>query len=348
MPTKPILLTLLAASAALFLGSARLRADVIETKDGARLVGKVTKIDAGNVYLTTAYAGDIVVKQQAVSSLVTDTPVAVRLISGTRLDGRVAGSPEGGVQIAGPDGTLTTSVDKIAASWPVGGLDPAVAALQHHWTYEATVDVSGTSGNSSQLGTGASFNAKLSTLQDILQFAAAYNRQTANGLKSADQFKAGVDYASHFTDRSTWFVRDVAGFDRIMDIKFFDTAAAGYGYDFIKNSADTLTGRAGLAYRYDGYNNPRTPAVNSAAADFEIAHDLKLANWELNNALTIVPSFQDSRNVIVTQDSFWQIPLASPVWKLRMGVSNDYNGEPGRGIKRLDTTYYTRLILDWQ
>jgi hypothetical protein len=31
-----------------------------------------------------------------------------------------------------------------------------------------------------------------------------------------------------------------------------------------------------------------------------------------------------------------------------MGVSNDYSSRPGAGIKRLDTTYYTRLLLDWQ
>jgi hypothetical protein len=29
-------------------------------------------------------------------------------------------------------------------------------------------------------------------------------------------------------------------------------------------------------------------------------------------------------------------------------VSNDYNSQPGAGIKRLDTTYFTRLLLDWQ
>lgn len=347
MRLPPTLASLLSLAVVALFGGARLHADVVETKNGARLVGKVTKIDAGSVYLTTEYAGDLVIRQPDVAAITTDGPVAVRLASGTRLDGKVTQAPDGAVQIAGADGTLSTSVDRIAASWPVDGEDPAVAALQRHWTYEATVDINGTSGNSDQLGTGAGFRAKLVSPQDTLQFYSGYNRQVSDGKKSADQFKAGVDYASYFEDRSTWFLRDEAGFDRIMDVRFYDTAAAGYGYAFIKNPVDTLTARVGLAYRYDGYDNPATATVNSAAADFEIAHDLKLANWELNNALTIVPSFQDTRDVIVTQDSFWQVPLASPVWKLRMGVSNDYNSEPGRGIKRLDTSYYTRLILDW-
>jgi hypothetical protein len=29
-------------------------------------------------------------------------------------------------------------------------------------------------------------------------------------------------------------------------------------------------------------------------------------------------------------------------------VNNDYNSEPGVGLKKLDTGYFTRLVLDWQ
>jgi hypothetical protein len=252
------------------------------------------------------------------------------------------------MEVVSPAGVAPAAVDRIVEAWPVSDLDPAIVRLQRHWKFEASLDVNGTSGNRNQLGTALGFRAVGTTPTDVLQYYAAYNRQETEGVKSADQFKAGIDYAEHFTSRWSRFVRDEAGFDHIMDESFYDTAAAGYGYDFIKNQVDTLTGRAGVAYRYDNYRNPLTPTLSSAAADFELAHDLKLHNWELNDLLTVVPAFQDSKDVLVTQDSFFQIPLASPAWKLRMGVSNQYNGEPGPGIRRLDTTYYTRLILDWE
>jgi hypothetical protein len=38
--------------------------------------------------------------------------------------------------------------------------------------------------------------------------------------------------------------------------------------------------------------------------------------------------------------------MKAPGWKLKMGVHNEYNSEPGLGIQKLDTTYFTRLILD--
>ncbi|HTQ30143.1 MAG TPA: DUF481 domain-containing protein, partial [Opitutaceae bacterium] len=184
--------------------------------------------------------------------------------------------------------------------------------------------------------------------QDELQFYTGYNRQVTDHQKSADEFKAGTDYAAHFTDRNSWYVRDEGGFDRVMDIVFYDIAAAGFGYDFIKEPKHTLTGRAGLSYRYDNYKNPKTTDVNSLGGDFELNHEWIFAISRLVNQLTYVPAFENFNNYVITHESFYEIPLANPAWKLRLGFSNDYNSQPGAGVKRLDTTYFTRLLLDWQ
>lgn len=58
-------------------------ADVVETKSGARIVGKVVAIDGGTVSVDTNFAGTIAVKQSEVTAITTDAPVAVRLASGT-------------------------------------------------------------------------------------------------------------------------------------------------------------------------------------------------------------------------------------------------------------------------
>lgn len=109
-----------------------------------------------------------------------------------------------------------------------------------------------------------------------------------------------------------------------------------------------MTARVGIAYRYDSYESPpATPTVSTAAADFELNHDLKTASWELVDKLVVLPAFSNFGDVMVTQDSFFQIPLKNPAWKLRLGLSNTYATKPPVGIKKLDTTYYTRLILDW-
>lgn len=329
------------------LGSAQLTADVVETKSGARITGKVTKIDAGAVVIDTDYAGSISVKQTEVVAINTDTPVAIRLVSGTRVDGTVSGTA-GTVQIANTDGTISTTIDKVAASWSAGGQDPQVTALQRRWLYEASVDINGKAGNKSQLGTAAALRATLAGPGDTLVFYTAYDRQVTDGNKSADQFKAGVDYTSNLSGGNSWYFRDEGGFDRIKDIGFYNVAAAGLGYDFIKKSDQLLTGRVGLSFRNENYKSPLTADVNAAGLDFGLNHSLKRDNWSLVNRLSLVPAFEDFANFRATHESFLELPMANPNWKIRFGVNNDYNSRPGAGVKKLDTGYFSRLVLNWQ
>jgi hypothetical protein len=329
------------------LATVSLRADTVETKNGSRLVGSVTGVEGGNVHLKTDYAGDLVIKQADVVSITTDAPVSVRLKSGTVLQGTV--SNEGGnVKIAGADGQLTTTVDKVAASWPAGKEDPDVAALRRHWSYEAAVDITGKTGNKEQLGTAFSARATLKTPQDTLQFYTGYDRQISDGSKSADQFKAGVDYQNNFSGRKSWYVRDEGGFDRVKDIDLYNVAAFGLGYDLIKEAKHTLTVRGGLSYRYVGYGNPTTEDVSSAGLDFGLSHEWELANSKIVNRIAFVPTFEDLGVFRLTHESYYEVPLTNPAWKLRMGISNDYNSEPGLGVDKLDTSYFTRLVLSWQ
>jgi len=338
LTTRLILTTMALATASVF-------ADSIDVKNGARIVGKITKIDSGSVVVSTDYAGTITVKQSEVTAISTDAPVAIRLASGTRYDGRLSAGSGGAVQIAGVDGTVNTTIDKVVASWAAGAVDPLV---DRHWAYEASVDVSGKTGNREQIGTAAEVRATLKTVQDMLQFYSAYNRQVSDGAKSADQFKAGVDYQNNFAGRYSWYVRDEGGFDRVKDIELYNIAAAGLGFDFLKEPKRTITGRAGLSFRYEGYRDPFTEDVKSAGLDLGLNSDLVFGNSRLVSRIAYVPTFEDFGNYRLTHESYYQIPLAHPAWKLRLGVSNDYNSQPPRGVEKLDTAYFTRLVLSWQ
>ena len=327
---------------------ARLSADVVETTGGARIVGKVTGIDGGSVVVETDYAGTVTIKQAAVSRVTTDGPVAVRLVSGTRLAGRISDAGNGTLRIAGADGVITTTVDKIAATWTAGDKDPQLVALERHWAFEASVDASGRTGVREQLGTAVALRATLKSAQDTLQFYTAYDRQVADGEKSSDQLKVGTDYQNNFSGKYSWYARDEGGFDRVKDIELYNVAAAGVGYDLVKRPKHTLTGRFGFSFRYEGYKNPATQDVKSAGLDLGFNHEFEFAAAKLVNRLTYVPAFANFANFRLTHESFYEIPLANPVWKLRLGLANDYNSEPGAGVEKLDTSYFTRLVLNWK
>ena len=324
------------------------RADVVETKTGARLVGQITKIDGTAITLKTDYAGTLVVKQSEVSGVKTDAPLFVRLAAGTVVQGTLAPVASGKVEISGPGGALTAPVDKITAMWVPGDKDPALVALERKWSYEAAVDVTGKTGNGEQLGTAASLHAKLAGPTDVLQLYSAYNRQTSNGASSADQFKAGIDYSDNFSGRRSWYVRDESGFDRVKDIKLYNVSASGFGYDLIQQPKHILTGRAGLFFRYEDYGNPATEDVKALGLDLGLNHTYTFSSSKLVNQLSFTPSIEDFSNFHLNHESFYEIPLANSYWKLRLGISNDYNSKPGTGVNRLDTTYFTRLVLNWR
>jgi hypothetical protein len=333
----------LAVAAAFF--ATRVSADVVETKNGSRIVGKIVKTEAGVIEVETDDAGVVKIKQSQVVALSTDAPVAVRFESGTRMDGRVSVGASG-LQVAGAEGTVSTTVDKIAATWTAGLPDPLFA---RDWAYQAAIDVNGKSGNKSQLGTSASFRAILAGAKDKLEFYSAYDRQVTDGTKSADQLKAGVDYSNNFRDRSSWYVRDEGGYDRIKDITFYNIAAVGFGYDLIKNPPrQTLTARVGVSFRSENYRNPVTPDVSAAGLDVGLNHTLQLAEALLVNRIAWVPTFDDFGNFRLTHESYYEQPLTNPAWKLRVGLSNDYNSKPAPGLDKLDTSYFTRLVLTWK
>jgi hypothetical protein len=321
-------------------------ADTVETANGARIVGKITKIHGGVITVETDYAGELSVKQVLVTKITTDHAVAVRFADGTGLIGVITAPTADKVHVEGPQKSVDIPVGNIAATWSAGEEDPDVVALRRKWSYEADLDVGGRSGTQKQLATAFGYRAKLVGPLDTFQYYTDYARQETNGEVSADQFKAGADYADLFTATTSWYVRDEAGFDRVNDITLYDVAAGGLGYDFIKQTNESLTGRAGLSYRYDKYTAP-TPSLSSAGADFELDYMLKFGKSQLTDKITFVPAFKDLGNYILTHELAFEVPLDKSLWKLSMGISNNYNSRPVAGVDKLDTLYFTRLVLAW-
>jgi hypothetical protein len=68
----------------------------------------------------------------------------------------------------------------------------------------------------------------------------------------------------------------------------------------------------------------------------------------MNNVLTYTPTFKDFNNYRLHHETSYEMPLAASLWKLKTGISNDYTSIPQPGIDRLDTLYFTSLILNWK
>ena len=340
--------SILAAFVALSLGTSLSFADTVVTKDGSKLVGKITQIDGANVVVKTDSAGEVKIKSDDVVSLATDAPMNVRQNDGTTALGAATMRAPGAIVIVTDRGPFNVNMADISQTWAADAKDPEVAKRERHWSFEAGLNIAGRTGNTEQFGASAYFRATLKSSFDTLLLYTGYDFQVTDKNRSANQGRLGADYQNNFSGRFSWYARDELGFDRIKSINLYNTVAAGFGYDIVKTKVDTLTFRAGLAHRYESYIPADEASLSTFALDFALINELKMKTWSMHNLIRYMPSVDNINKYWLYHESSIEIPLANPHWKFGVGVSNDYHKPLPSGVtENLDTTYFARLILNW-
>jgi putative salt-induced outer membrane protein YdiY len=222
------------------------------------------------------------------------------------------------------------------------------AAEPTNWKYRAFLDISGKSGNSEEFGTEIGFKITKDTDAQTTKIYGSYDRTEKDGTKTSDETKLGAEYTSYFTPKLGWFVKTEFEKDDFENLDLRATPALGLSYRFIREKEHKLTGKIGAGYRYEDFNDG---TKNKAyGGNVSVDHYWKFASWgEMTNEVTYTPSVEDSNDFLIEHDSGIEIPLGlSESWKLRLGVSNTYNNVVPVGVKELDTSYYARLVVDWQ
>ncbi len=331
------------------------RADRIELTDGSVVFGKLVSAEAGKFKVETAFAGTIEIAQDKIKGFATDEAVNVALAAGSTVLGKVAAT-EAGITVVAEGGQQAASVGKVAAVWRAGADSPAVrdakAAAEkakRRWAYEAVAAITGRTGGSEKFAGSLGFKATLESADDKLIFAGAINRAQENGNETANDWKAGVDYSSAIAGSKTvWYARTDLSHDEIKAIDLRSNSAFGLGRKLVKNDKHDTEVRLGLGYVYETYSSG---AANFSSAGLDIALiNASTLGWaKMNNRLTWTPSFKEFANYRLVHETSFDLPVKTgEFWKLRLGVNNDYQSQPAGGVEKLDTTYFTALILNWK
>ena len=336
-----ILLLLFCLPACFQLESAH--ADVIELENGSTLIGTISRIDEKTILIQTDFAGVLSVDITRVLTYTTDDPVYVAFPGHDPVRGKLTYTRKQ-TRIDAADGKVVVSGDAPEHVWPEGAPDPRA----RHWGYEVGLDAGGKTGNAERLSVGSRAQAKLQGPRDRLLLYLRYAYAKDDGIESANQTVGGIDFESYFREKHAWYARVEAENDQIAAVDFRATAAAGYGYYFLKKAHHTLRGRTGLMFRHETLK--QEPSRATFGLDLGVSHLYRFANaWRLTNDVTYTPSLQDYLDYRIYHESAFDVPVvASETWRLRLGVSNDYNSKPAENKVYLDTTYFTRLIFSWQ
>ncbi len=329
-------------------------ADRIELNDGSVVVGRILSAEGGQFKVETKFAGVITVAQDQIRSFSTDEAVHVGLKAGTQVLGTVAPAAAG-IAVTAADGQMSASAANVVAVWRPGEDSPELRAAKaaaekakKSWAYEAALAINGRTGGSEKFAGALGFKATLAGAEDKLVFAGSINRAQENGNETANDWKAGIDYSAFFSGASVWYARTDLTKDRIKAIDLRSNSAFGLGRKLAKTDTRDTEVRFGLGYTYETYTNGAAD-FESAGLDVALLNEQALGWAKMANKLTWTPSFEDFANYRVVHETTFDLPIKTgQFWKLRLGVANEYLSTPPRGVEKLDTTYFSALLLNWK
>lgn len=350
--TKPTRRKLIALLSVALLTTTTAFADRIELTNGSIVHGKLVSAEAGKFKVETDFAGTIDIAQEKIKTFATDEAVNVQLAAGSTVLGRV--QPAGaGIAVVAAGGQMGAGTDKVAAIWRAGAESPEARQLKEQaakserkWAYEASVAINGRTGGSEKFAGAVGLKATLESAQDKLIFVLQAEKAEDNGIETANRQFAGADYSAFFSEKNVWYARTSVEKDSIKALDLRSTTAFGIGRKLIKKELQDLEFRVGLSYLYETYADGTK--FDSPGLDVAFIHAYQLRTARMSNTLTYTPAFEDFGNYRVHHETSFEMPITASLWKLKMGVSNDYTSIPQPGIERLDTLYFTSLILNWK
>lgn len=329
-----------------------LSADRIELTDGSVVHGRLVSIEGGKLKVETAFAGAITIAQNQVQSVATDEPVNISLADGTSALGRVRGTGTT-LRIEATEGALFATPANIATAWRADAESPAARLsremaekARRKWSYEASVSASGRTGVREKFNSAFGFKATLASSRDRLIFSFAADRAYDRGVTTADRDFGGVDYSSFFSPDYGWYVRTSLERDTIRSIELRSNTAFGFSRKLVRKGPLDLQFRLGTSYLYETYATKRD--FSSPGLDLALLSTYSFSRAKLNSTLTYTPAFEKFSNYRLRHEAGLEVPLTAALWKLKVGMTNEYLSQPQGSRDKLDTTYLTSLILSWR
>lgn len=330
-----------------------LMADEVRTSDGSVLQGTVTVLTDETLTIETALFGTLSIPRGNINGLTVNEPTSVRLDDGSIWIGEISSSDATTLQINGTRGKTTVALQEVESLWSQDTEDPRETARQaevdaqkRKWKTSLTLSAKGKSGNTRENNLSGEINAVLSGPDDELKLYGLYSRASTDGIKSSDERIGGVQYSYYVYDPYGMYIRTELEQDEFENIDLRTTVAGGLSYRWADEKTYKLSAKTGLSYRQESYLDG-TADTGVMGLDFGLSHFYRFKNrWEISNEFTFTPAFEDFSNYLASQDSSLALPLgSSDWWKIKLGLRNDYNSQPGNARDKLDSTWYGALSI---
>jgi len=333
-------------------------ADQVTLKNGDRLTGTIVKSDGKSLLLKTDSAGEVTMKWEAVSGIVSSQPLSVQLRNGqvvsgnvTTEDGKFEVATPGRGRVAAPRGTVVA----IRNSAEQRGYDrlqhPRISDL---WSGLLDTGLSETRGNSALLAFNLAGKAARVTTRDKISLYSniiyATDNTTPPSRTTANSIQGGARYDFNLKPRLFVFAIADFAYDEFQHLDLRSVLGGGLGYHVIKNENTTFDVFAGGDYDREKFSpNPPLTLTNTTRNVAEVLAGEELS-WKLNNRVSLNERFSAFPNLSDLGQYRFQFD-ATAATKLKkwlswqITVSDRYLSNPLPGLKSNDELLSTGLRL---
>ena len=323
-------------------------ADQVTLKNGDRLTGIIVSSDAKTMLIKTELAGDVNVKWDDVSSIVSSQPLYLGLKDGQTVAGTVTTT----------DGTFTVTTNtagkvEVPKASVTAVRDAAEQKAVDAWSGILDTGLSLTRGNSATLAFSLSAKAARVTKRDKISVYStavyASDDTTPPSRTTAHAIRGGIRGDFNVGDR--WFVFGLADFeyDQFQDLDLRNVLGGGLGYHVIKRPTTTFDLFGGGDYEQEYFSATTTFPTGLTRKTGEVLAGEEL-NMKLNDRLALTekaslfPNISDSGQYRFQFDATAATKLKTWLsWQVTF--SDRYLSNPLPGLKGNDELLSTGLRL---
>ncbi|MDX1682012.1 MAG: DUF481 domain-containing protein, partial [Phycisphaeraceae bacterium] len=222
------------------------------------------------------------------------------------------------------------------------------AKWRNPWSATLQIGGSGTSGNKDTMNVRGRFEARREMPDDRLTLYLRGQYAESEGDKTANELIGGANLEVDISERwFTWGTLQLEH-DEFEQLDLRATGTAGLGRFWIERPDQVLKTHAGLGFEHESFEDGESNT--EPVAELGLAYKQKVNDWlDFSHEATYEPVLGDPLNEYRLEfETAGEIPIAGDKpWKLRLGVTNEYDSMPQPGVDRLDTTYFLDLVLEF-
>jgi putative salt-induced outer membrane protein YdiY len=313
--------------------------DEVRLQDGSRIIGKIAHIQDGIVQVNTEFAGAIKIDIKHVTGIITDEDHAISLDDQPPVQRRLNQIDQSTVVIDSSGNETAIILTSLT------GLD---VPEPPKWEGRAELGISGATGNSERFALLGRTEMTRKFDEDLLYFLFQADYEEDEGERTENEFLFATRYEWKTREKWYGFAKLALEHDEFEDLDLRSTLTIGARHDTYKSKRQQLISRMGIGYQREDFKTG--DSQDQAIFDLGMDYRLEVSKWlrftqDVAYLSVIDDPIDDYRAVFRTGA---EVPIGNKeAWKIRMGVTNEYDNDPQPGVDHLDTKYTLNLIYDW-